>query len=368
MKYLLTILFVCFVATALAAQTPQAREAQDLNQKIAALFEQGNVDDAIPLAERLVTMMRAESAFSAAYASALTNLTVLRAEKSRRTKADAPSFNNIPWSADLEEQRFRVQPHSEQYAKLLERNSKYAAETEKMLREVLAVYERIEASQSLEAATAKNDLAWLLYNNIAAVSVAYSRARIDEAEKFYAEALAIRENLLGANHNLTLRVKLDFADFYLRWVNFEKALPLFEGYLKGVEKTFGDNNKLLLRALRPMRRVALTTENTTQAEDLRQRIVKITGQEEKNLFGFELSLRSKNSLQPRVVRNSRERPIRVLVKVLVNEDGKVLEAVAVTSDQSAKQSAEEGVLAWSFRPFIYQGAARKMRGGVYFTI
>jgi hypothetical protein len=365
MKYWLSMIFLlCLAAPVALAQTPQENEKQELRQKLTALYQQGKLDEAISLAEKLARLERKDATSSLPYANALTNLAVLRTERLRLMKAKMAWLRKaMPLLADdPTETLVGKKPYPEELIGLFRRGLAEAEEVEKLWREALSVYERAEAGQSVEASAVRNELAWLLYNFIMPGSLEFSRSRIDEAEKLFADARAIRRKSLGENHALTLRTEIDFANFYLRYVNFEKALPLYESYLRGIEKNYSNDGKLLLRALRPLQRIALTTENADRAEELRQRILKIGGQPEQESAYLDLSLRSKNSLMPRALGKPGDNPKVVMVKVLVGEDGKVLEAVAVGEDKSLKQQAEEDVSAWLFRPFKDNGEARKMRG------
>jgi hypothetical protein len=52
--------------------------------------------------------------------------------------------------------------------------------------------------------------------------------------------------------------------------------------------------------------------------------------------------------------------------VLVDEQGLVSEAAADTKEAKLGAKAEKEVLKWKFRPFVYEGVARKIRGWVIY--
>ena len=56
------------------------------------------------------------------------------------------------------------------------------------------------------------------------------------------------------------------------------------------------------------------------------------------------------------------RMIMVPVKVEIDENGKVIKAVAETNDAGLRAKAEAEVSKWTVRPFSYNGTTRKMRG------
>ena len=57
----------------------------------------------------------------------------------------------------------------------------------------------------------------------------------------------------------------------------------------------------------------------------------------------------------------------VVVRVTVDETGKIVEAVADTKDGELGEKAVREVSKWTVRPFAYNGSARKIRGHLSYT-
>jgi hypothetical protein len=192
------------------------------------------------------------------------------------------------------------------------------------------------------------------------------RPRIDEVELFYTQSIASHEKTLGKADGLTLRTYIEFADFYLKYVNFEKALPWYESYQTEIETKFGKDSKLLLKCLRPMARILTMSERQTEVAEIKQRINKLAGRTEEISPTFNLTLRSKDLLNQHLNGKELKKGKTIIVDILVDETGKITEAIAKTNDKSDKQKAETETLKLTVRPFIYHAEARKMRGYFYF--
>ncbi len=80
MKNITAFILLFFVLSSLVlSQENQQTESQKLSQQIAFLYQKGNLDDAIPLAEKAVEIERKSSNKNyEKLASAITNLAVLR--------------------------------------------------------------------------------------------------------------------------------------------------------------------------------------------------------------------------------------------------------------------------------------------------
>jgi hypothetical protein len=55
------------------------------------------------------------------------------------------------------------------------------------------------------------------------------------------------------------------------------------------------------------------------------------------------------------------------VNIVIDETGKVIEAVANFDDEKWKSQFEQSVRQITFRPFVYKGTAQKMRGWVFYS-
>jgi tetratricopeptide (TPR) repeat protein len=341
----------------LLAQDKQQTETEKLSQEMATLFQQGKIENAIDVAEKIVKLEKKTSKTSFAYANSIVNLGVLQTEKLRRWKN-----SQIPIPTNAKE--------AVVIKKLIDEVNESAKNTADLFHEALEIYENNSENENSQVATIKSQLAWVSDNFflVKPNSIQESRSRIDEAELLYTEAVGLQEKILGKNNELTLKTYIDFADFYLKYVNFEKALPFYETYRTEVEGKFGKESKLLLKCLRPMAKILAMNERQTELAEIIQQINKLSGNITETPTAFELSLRSKDSLTQKSRAFGLERPKYIKVNILIDENGKVVEAVAQTKEVSDKKEAETEVSRWNFRPFIYNNEVRKMRGIVYFLV
>ncbi|MEJ7847322.1 MAG: hypothetical protein WKF92_04440 [Pyrinomonadaceae bacterium] len=84
-------------------------------------------------------------------------------------------------------------------------------------------------------------------------------------------------------------------------------------------------------------------------------------QDKNKVFGKKMTLAG-GSMSRTVYEDSRPRVTYTPVYVTVDENGKVIEAVADTKDAKLRDRAEQEVSKWIVRPFVYNGSARQLRG------
>lgn len=369
MKYL--FLFPIALVTLSVLSFAQDTEISKLNQNIAALYQQGKFDDAIPLAEKVVSIEKKAAKNSMAYAVAVTNIAQLNKEKAKAIRANLSKF----------EPRNRFGALSE---------SKAAAEKAKRYyREALEVYKTFNGEGSAPAIAVKNELAWIVYSFTVSDSIGESRAQIDEAEKLYMEALAASDALAPADVDLQMLTLNNFGDFYMKFVNFEKALPLFERSIKAGESKYGEKGQQLLGGLRGLFEIYLitgqdsamaatktrveaisrTTEQTPKNRDLTARSRGIARVDANGFFHTDLtdldrSYKTTAEIQ-KMLTPGQYVVKSIEVELIVNEDGTVSEAKVITPSKYTKQ-IEEAAMASKFRPFEYNGKRQKIKGKIYF--
>ena len=339
------------------AQEAAANERKILTEKAYVLFQQGKLDDAIKIAEKIVKLEKnSNQTDTFSYVNALVNLA--------RMKRDAfLLLRNKLVSGKI--------PPSEREA-AREKMSEIAKEAEEYFRQALQLNESGKRTRTAQTADIKSDLAWLVYNYIPTdgkPSVANTRARIDEAEKLFVEAIALNDQIRGTEADETLFVVLGAGNFYLNYHNFEKALPYYERYLQTNEKTHGKNHPNLVNALRPYAKILFATFQDRESAAAVKRIEEISGQKE-NLPKDDLNfhLRSKDAVAFSMQKSTTSKKgfERIFVKVVVDENGKVVEAVAETKDKKLGEKAEQEISKWTVRPFAYNNVTRKMRGYLYY--
>lgn len=356
------VLILLFLSPAFSQATKE-----DLTNQAYTLYQQGKFEKAVESAKKVVKLEKfSQSKDSVSYVNALINLARI----------------NQGYFIDLQNKAVDKSIIGREKIELYKKISQIAGETEKLLREIIQINESDGRAQTTQTADVKIELASLVqkYNPTTVPSVESSRGRIDEAEKLLAQSLLTNEQIRGKDDDKTLAVVLQSGDFYYKYVNFEKALPFYERYIETTEKTHGKNYPELADALRAYSSIMFTTFQDRKAADALEKIERITQKKEETKADKYLNLRSKDAVAFSVHvsqslnsnRNlsitsgtnltSRPKIIRVPVKVVIDENGKVIEAIAESDDEKLRARAEQEVVKWSVRPFSYQGNTQKMRG------
>lgn len=370
-RFIVVGMFVASMWGTAAAQV--ADDTASANERIIVLYKQGKFDEAIPIAERVTAAEKKRGKMSDTYLMALTNLGMLHKEKAKALKKEIMNL-------ELKKRR-SVYAEAERSAN----------EAKDAFHKVHEAYFETKRAESNESAAVKSELAWLTYNFIDSRTTAATRTQIDEAEKLFSDSISIREKLGNGDADLTLKTILEFGDFYMRYVNFEKALRHYETYLARTEKRYGDKSKSLVPALRALKEIYFVTFRETDAKAIADRISSISGSPETVTQSFPLlALRSRKLAN---IKGQRFVPIdfrddpqslfnaalgvgsisvpgriefkRLVVDITVDEEGNVIEARARTQSKFEKE-AEAAALESKFRPFSYQGKAEKMRGSIDF--
>lgn len=357
-----------------AQETASANEKKDLTVKAYNLFQAGDLERAIRTAEKVVELEKTSAPVdTASHANSLVNLA--------RMKRD--------YFFLLKNRLKNGQVEPRQRASAVEQIRKKASEADAHYREALRSNEANGRGQTEQTADIKGELGWLLYKYVG------SRQSIDESERFYTESLALNEKIRGADHKETIFVVLNMGNFYYELDNYEKSMPFFERYLQTAEKIHGKNHPDLTQALRAYANILFTTFQDAEAAEAIKKIEEIAKKPETPFkVNLDFHLRSKdsvalNSINAVTHRNesadfqkrlkllgttlnrsnidSMPRFTRVPVKVTVDETGRIIEAVAEHKNENMRRKAEQEVSKWTVRPFVYNGATRKLRGYLYYS-
>jgi tetratricopeptide (TPR) repeat protein len=271
---------------------------------------------------------------------------------------------------------------------LQEQEDAAAGDAEALYREIIKISQTAGRQRSTQVADAKSELAWLITNFSPLhrpPTVSGTRTRVDESETLFSESLELNGQIRGIDADETLIVVIALGNLYLKYDNYEKALPFYERYIQAFEKKRGSKAPELVNALRPLAQIHYATFREGDSDAAIKRVEEITGRKENLPLGkLDLYSRSKdavahfldraNSTQAKWVSNGGDRGVQaalksVRVRTTIDTSGKVIEAVAETSDADLKKRAEAEVSKWFVRPFIYNGDARNLRGYlVYYDI
>lgn len=330
-----------------------------LTDKALILYEQGKFESAIETAEKVVKMEKAEqSSDTLSYAVSIINV-------ARMKQGYLLALQN-----KLDDKNLAVRDKIEIYKK----NAQIAEDIETLLRQVLKLNESGGRAQTGQTADVKSELAMLVqrYNPAVKPSIENSRGRIDDAENLLTESLALNEQVRGKDADQTLAVVLQTGEFYKRYVNFEKALPFYERYIQTTEKKGIKNYPDLVNALQSYASILHAGYQDNETADTIKKIEGITQKKQDVKYDdFNFKLRSKDAIAhssrisqrlPAKNLNSSVKVVSVPVKVVIDENGKVIEAIADDNDKKLSVKAEQEVSKWTVRPFSYNGVTHKMRG------
>lgn len=401
MKYA-SIIPLILLLTALTSGQVQPSRSQQLSESVATLYQNGKYDEAVPIAEEIVSLER-KGASTKNLGNALENLAQIKVARFKRALAELNSGSVSP--AAIKNAVAKL--HSD------------AQESESHLREALKITDA--ASDHKEQRIAMyNSLAWLLYNYQPPdpeVSIAFDKIgrdkfemrtrarlfkRVGEAENLYKEALNT-----GAGENSLLLTTYNFAEFAMATGDLENALARFEKCIADVERIYGKKSQSLVQPLESYIKALAATGQDDLAFEMVSRLVRVTGKsaampktllnvslradkvfapinssgvesnakankERITLLGRRATLNASLDAMLAVSTHGKEyydalgpaRIAKVPVRVLVDETGKVVEAEALTDEKEQKRDAEAAVSAWKFRPFVAAGQSRKIKGYV----
>ncbi len=377
-RNLITLILVAILSTYIHAQEPK-NEAKELTDKIFALYQKGELEEAVKAGEKLVKL-ESNSKDSVSYVNAAINLA--RIKRAYYVSLQNKLISNQQSSIESREMSVKA--------------NKNADDAELLFREALEINEKNGKGQTAQTADIKKDLAWLVSNHTYSgkKTVDKSRSRIDEAEKLLLDSITLSEQTRGKDADETLFAVSDAGDFYYKYVNFEKALPFYERFIQTYEQKHGPNHADLVVALRPYASILFTTFQEQEAAAVVKRIESITNKKEPMPKGeMNLHLRSKDAVaysapiimeQNEKAENFRNklksegrilntanisampRLLMVPVEIEIDETGKITKTVAKTDNDKLGTEAQAAVSKWTVRPFSYNGTARKMRGVLYY--
>ena len=391
-------------------------KAQQLNQQMVTLFQQGNLDEAETLAETIVKIQReARPSKPQNLVNSLENLAEIKLARFKREIAELNSPDLNPKNSAAISERLRSD----------------AADSERIYREALGLAVKISDEPSPQVIGIENKLAWLLYNFFPTspdLSVGFdkqSRSKFDglnsarfykrtnEAESLYTDALKKAQASTNEESDISLLSLFNLAEFELAMGKFEAAIPHYERCIDILEKKYGKKSINLLPPMESYAKVLMATDQDDRAFDILSRMVRITGKSmsmPKSLLN--VSLRSESAFAtsnaPTVEQKARANKemvelagrhsilvsgasgelantrimssstfgrsyyenssaiklIRVPVRVVIDETGKILEAEGLSKDKDDNVAAEKIVKEWKFNPFETGGQAKKLKGYV----
>lgn len=363
--YLFAVFVITFAAASTIAQPGTESESQRLTKSAFALFQEGKVDQAVSIADQVVSIENNKpNPNQQNLAAALLNLARLKKEHYWILRKD------------LAEPNISREAHIASDAK--RRN--YSNEIVALLKQVIEIYETKIKTDSDQLALAKFELAQ--FADRVGNFVLVSRGKGDGAEQIqtlYTEALVMRQKLLGDSDDLTIYTMFSLAAFVDSRAEIEKSLPLYENYVKLVEAKHGSSSKYLLSAFRALGRLYVTISDQIKADEIKARIEAVTGQAEAApQADMDLTRRSKTDFlaklmaDPSTISLGTKLQRSLVVQVEIDEKGKVVHlSVPDTGERdmfgdSIRRKALKDVKNWEFRPLTVHDVKKRMKGVVWY--
>jgi len=413
LKPVFVLALICSIFSISTFSQADANRIQELHQQMSALFQKGDLDGAIPLAEQIVKMQRqANPVRPQSLVTSLENLGQVKLARFKRENAEVNGRNSDVADTNT-----------------FDKMQKDAKDAEAIFREVIGLAQGITKGShpTDQLIGSKNSLAWLLYAYLPpdqTLDVGFDKSshdrfdsvnrekfykRIDEAETLYFDAVKDAEASLDPNSDVALASRFNLAEFELSRGNFEVAIPQYEKCISVVEKKYGKRSLNLLPPLRSYLSALIATDQDDQAFEVLSQIVRVTGRSAQMPNALlNISLRSEKAFvtsnspaveqRARANKNTAElagkanvvlsggglpgvqgastfgktyyensfsiKLIKVPVRVLVDENGKVVEAEGLSNDQENNAEAEKVVRGWAFHPFKLGPQAFKLKGYV----
>jgi TonB family protein len=305
-----------------APASPEVNEAARLNAQVVELYKESKYDEALPLAERVLTLREHQlDPMDRRIADALTNLASVYEAKKENGKA------------------------------------------EPLYQRALTIYETAAGPDSDSGAAILNRL----------VVIKFSQGSYDKAETFDRRLLEIKEKKLGAD-NVGLAVPLtNLAYIYAAKDNMTQARAAFARVLTILEKAApaalpAGMSEPLANYLSLLYRQRQTDEVKAQIERTNKILIAVA-----TAGGGGKSVQAAGVLNGRaVLKPQPDYPMLakinhaqgvVVVEIVVDETGKVIKAEAVSnSDPSLKVAAVKAALQARFTPTLLSGVPVKVSG------
>nr|WP_253881000.1 tetratricopeptide repeat protein [Microcystis aeruginosa] len=260
------------VGQVISQVSPQDKlaEAERLTQQVIQLYQQGKYNEAIPLAEQALAIIKQQLGDNHPLtAQSLNNLALLYQSQGRYSEAE-PLYNRS--LAIRKQQLGDNHPDTatslNNLALLYQSQGRYS-EAEPLYKQALAIRKQQLGDNHPNTALSLNNLA-LLYQ---------SQGRYSEAEPLFKQALAIRKQQLGDNHSNTAASLNSLAALYYSQGRYSEAEPLYKEALAISKQQLGDNHPLTVAILNNLAELYRVQGRYSEAEPLYNRSLAIFKQQ-----------------------------------------------------------------------------------------
>lgn len=399
--------------TSMATFAVGQSESQKLSVRLGELYQAGDLDAAIPVAEEIVAIERRSSASTKIdLRTAIESLGQLKLDRFKRSLSELRD-------PTIDQERSKA---------LVAMFRTDAGQAETHLREAIELSASTN-DDAMKAINVRSKLAWLSYNYIPAdpdPSFGFDKdsrdkielrqratyvGRYDQARRLYTDSRDIADR--SGDPAASIRANFLLAEFEVAMGNLEAAIPLYEKIIADSERLLPRRSPDLLAPYDAYLKVLVATGQEDKAFDILSKIVMVTGRSAeypKTLLSLtrraERSYAPVNSLrveeEAKKVKAERElagrsivarvsaaggdapaaalansvdgrsyyetlaaKGIRlksVIVVVELGEDGKAITANANSTDKALRETAEAAVRDWTFRPLVVDGKPAKLKG------
>ncbi|WP_375327584.1 tetratricopeptide repeat protein [Microcystis sp. BLCC-F210] len=260
------------VGQVISQVSPQDKlaEAERLNQQVIQLYQQGKYNEAIPLAEQALAIIKQQLGDNHPLtAQSLNNLAFLYDSQGRYSEAE-PLYKQA--LAIIKKQLGDNHPLTAQslnnLAELYRVQGRYS-EAEPLYNQALAIIKQQLGDNHPLTAQSLNNLA-ALYG---------SQGRYSEAEPLYKQALAIRQQQLGENHSDTAQSLNNLAELYRVQGRYSEAEPLYNQALAIIKQQLGDNHPLTAQSLNNLAALYYSQGRYSEAEPIYKQALAIIKQQ-----------------------------------------------------------------------------------------
>lgn len=321
--FVATAILVATITISTLAQSDNAalQEAARLHPQVITLFKQNKFDEALPLAKKVVA--------------------IREKELKDNDHLLAVSYFNL--------------------ASIYREKMNYD-EAGKYFRRSLSVEEKRVGKDHPDLADTILNLAW----------VSHALNNPTEAEFLFKRLISIREKQYGTEHPEVASSLTNLAIFLEKIGQPGKSIPIFQRALNIHEKAFGENSSQTLKSVEEYACALMQNKEGTEAQALWKRARSIEHElnpKQNYLPGEVLVGKATNKVQPQYSRAALAMKLSgvVLVKVHINESGKVIEATRLCGPDLLAPESEEAARKWTFSPTLVGGQPVKVFGILTFN-
>ncbi len=249
-----------------AEQHAVLKEADQLNEQVLKLYQEGKYTTAIPLAERALALReKILGKLHPDVATSLNNLALLYDAQGNYQQAEQLYQRSLAiLEKILGKEHRNIATSLNNLATLYRAQGKYS-QVEPLLQRSLAILEKVLGNEHRDVANILNSLA-LMYD---------AQGKYPQAEPLYLRSLAIYEKLLGRQHPSVANSLNNLAALYQAQGKYQQAEPLYQRALSIYEKALGKEHPDIALSLSNLAALYQAQGKYQQAEPLFKRSIAI---------------------------------------------------------------------------------------------